>query len=154
VNPAPPGTRQLIDEFLACRRIAVVGVSRNPRDYSTLLFREFVKLGYDAVPVNPHAPELERRACFPRVQDIQPPVEAALLLTTPEATAQVIDGCAQAGVRLIWMRRAADAGVMEFCAVRRLRVIAGHCPFMFLRGAAWFHRLHGWVLKRAGAYPK
>lgn len=154
MTPAPPSTSQLIEEFLACRRIAVVGVSRNPRDYTALLFREFVKLGYDAVPVNPQAAELEGRACFPRMQDIQPPAEAALLLTTPEVTAQVIDGCVQADVRLIWMRRAADAGVMEFCAMRGLRVIAGHCPFMFLRGAPWFHRLHGWVLKLAGAYPK
>jgi len=154
VTPAPPGTRQLIEEFLACRRIAVVGVSRNPSDYTTLLFREFVKLGYDAVPVNPHAAELEGRPCFPRVQDIQPPVEAALLLTAPEVTGQVVDDCAQAGVGLIWMRRAADPGVMEFCAVRGLRVISGYCPFMFLPGAPWFHRFHGWLLKLAGAYPK
>jgi predicted CoA-binding protein len=154
MTPASPGARRLINEFLACRRIAVVGASRDPRDYTAHLFREFLKLGYDAVPVNPQATELDGRACFPRVQDIQPPVEAALLLTTPEATAQVIDGCAQAGLRLIWMRRTADAGVMEFCAVRGLRVIAGHCPFMFLRGAAWFHRLHGWVLRLTGSYPE
>ena len=154
MSTSPLATRQLIDDFLKRRRIAVVGVSRNPRDYTTLLFREFLQRGYDAVPVNPHAAEVEGLACFARVQDIQPPVEAALLLTPPEVTAQVVSDCAEAGVPLIWMRRAADPGVMEFCGVRGLRVIAGHCPFMFFPDARWFHRFHGWLLKLAGKYPR
>jgi len=154
VTASSAGTRQLIGEFLKCRRIAVVGASRNPRDFNAGLFREFLRRGYDAVPVNPHAAELEGRTCYARVQDIPPPVEAALLLTVPEVTRQVLDDCAQAGVPLIWMRRAADVGTMELCAARGLRLIAGYCPFMFLPGAPWFHRFHGWVLKLAGACPK
>ena len=154
MSASPPATRQLIDDFLKRRRIAVVGVSRNPRDFNTQLFREFLQRGYDAVPVNPHPAELEGRACFPRVQDIQPPVEAALLLTPPEVTAQVVNDCAEAGVRLIWMRRAADPGVMESSGMRGLRLISGHCPFMFFPDAPWFHRFHGWLLKLAGKYPR
>ena len=39
--------------FLATRRFAVVGVSRNEKDFSRYLLRELLARGYDAVPVNP-----------------------------------------------------------------------------------------------------
>jgi predicted CoA-binding protein len=146
--------RTLIDDFLSAKRVAVVGVSRNPRDFNTGLLREFLRRGYDAVPVNPHASQIEGRPCFARIQDIQPPVEAALLLVKPEITHQVLEDCAAAGVRRVWMFRAAPAGTAEFCRQHDIGLIAGYCPHMFLPGAAWFHRFHGWLLKRTGAYPR
>ena len=53
------------NEFLAQRRIALVGVSRNPRDLSRTLFRELRRRGYDVVPVNPDAGVGRRRTVPP-----------------------------------------------------------------------------------------
>ncbi len=39
--------RKAIDEFLAHRRLAIVGVSRNARDFSRSVYREFEKQGVD-----------------------------------------------------------------------------------------------------------
>ena len=50
-------SKQSIDSFLSCRRIAVLGVSRDPKDFSRSVFRAFVERGYDAVPVNPNGGE-------------------------------------------------------------------------------------------------
>ncbi len=146
--------RALIDDFLGARRLAVVGVSRNPRDFNTALLREFLRRGYDAVPVNPNATQIEGCACFARVQDIQPPVEAALLLIKPEVSQQVLEDCTAAGIRRVWMFRSAPAEAAEFCRQHGIGLIAGYCPHMFLPEAAWFHRFHGWVLKLTGAYPR
>ena len=41
-------SKQAIDSFLSCRRLAVVGVSRDPKDFSRALFRAFVERGADA----------------------------------------------------------------------------------------------------------
>jgi len=153
VTASPAGTRRLIDEFLKCRRIAIAGVSRNPRDFSAGLFREFLKRGYDAVPVNPNAAQVEGRTCYPRVQDIQPPVEAALLVTRPEVSARVVKDCAEASIHLVWMLRTADPAATEFYRQHGLGIIAGYCPYLFLPEAAWFHRLHGWFMRLTGAYP-
>jgi predicted CoA-binding protein len=35
-------SKRAIDSFLSCRRIAVVGVSRDPKDFSRAVFRAFV----------------------------------------------------------------------------------------------------------------
>ena len=66
-------SKQSIESFLSCRRIAVFGVSRDPRDFSRSVFRAFVERGYDAVPVNPHGGEAEGRPCARTRRSAPPP---------------------------------------------------------------------------------
>ena len=84
-----------IQEFLGRKRFAVVGVSRNAKDFTRSLFRELRTRGYDAVPVNPGVSEIEGVRCFPGVAAIPEPVEAALLLTSPAVTDEVVKQCAR-----------------------------------------------------------
>jgi predicted CoA-binding protein len=147
-----------ITTFLSRKRIAVIGVSQQSQDFSRALFREFLGRDYDAVPVNPAAQDIEGRRCFARVQDISPPVDAALLMTSPAVTDTVVRDCAAAGIRQVWMYRgvgrgAVSAEAVKFCESQGMSVISGECPYMFLPGAAWVHRIHGLVRKLSGAYP-
>jgi predicted CoA-binding protein len=48
-----------ITKFLECKRVAFVGVSRDPHHFSRSLWREFLAKGYDPVPVDPQATEIE-----------------------------------------------------------------------------------------------
>ena len=76
----PTPSLDVIEDFLAQKRIAMAGVSRNPKDFSASLFQELCRRGYDVVPVNPNASEVLGKACFAHVQDIQPKVDAVLLM--------------------------------------------------------------------------
>ncbi len=148
-----------IRDFLGQKRFAVVGVSRQPADFSRALFREFVERGYDAVPVNPEAHEIDGRPCFSRLQEIQPPVEGVLLMTAPAVTDSLVRECAAAGIKRVWMFRGGGKGAVSsdavrFCESSGISVIPGECPFMYLPGSAWFHRLHGFVRKITGSYPR
>ena len=148
-----------IRDFLAQKRIAIVGVSQQPRDFSRTLFRDFRKRGYEVVPVNPAVREIEGQTCFARVTEIQPPVSTVLLMTPPAVTDSVVRDCADAGVQRVWMYRAGGAGAVSsdaaaFCQSRGIAVIPGECPYMFLSGASWYHGLHGLVRKIQGAYPR
>lgn len=154
----PASSLESIERFLALKRFAMTGISRNPRDFSVMLFDEFGRLGYDVIPVNPNVSTIRDRACFPRVQDIQPPVTAALLMTTPDVTESVVADCAAAGITHVWMYRAAGKGAISpkaiaFCQERGIEVIPGECPFMFL-GSGGIHRLHGFFRKLTGRYPR
>jgi predicted CoA-binding protein len=148
-----------IQDFLAQRRFAIVGVSRQPKDFSRALLREFRQRGYDAVPVNPEAREIEGQPCFSRLQEVEPPVEGALLMTSAALTDKLVRDCAEAGVKRVWMYRASGKGAVsadavKFCDSNGISVIAGECPLMFLPGGAWFHRFHGLIRKIAGSYPR
>ena len=151
-------TREVIEDFLARKRLAIVGVSRNPKDFSRGLLRELRRRGYEMVPVNPHAAELDGQPCFARVQDIAPPVDGALVMTLPEMTDNVVRDCAVAGITRVWMHRAVGKGAVsqtavDFCHHNGIRLVSGFCPYMFLPNAEFFHRLHGFFKKLAGKFP-
>jgi predicted CoA-binding protein len=152
-------TRHDIDDFLGRKRLALVGVSRNPKDFSRGLFLELCRRGYDMVPVNPQMTELDGHSCFSRLQDVTPPVAGALVMTPSEKSEQVVRDCAEAGITRVWLHRGAGKGAVskaavDFCHERGLRLIEGHCPYMFLPETPFFHRLHGFFLKLLGRYPK
>ena len=149
---------EMIQDFLSVKRIAMIGISRNPKDFSDKLFEEFCRQGYDMVPVNPAADEIHARKCFRRLQEIDPPVDAVLFMTSPALTEALIDDCIEAKVLRVWLYRAGGQGAVSENAVRKcqeagIRVVPGECPFMFLRDVGVFHRIHGFVRKITGHYP-
>jgi predicted CoA-binding protein len=138
---------RLAADFLAQRRLAVVGVSRDPKDFSRGLFRELKKRGYDLVPVNPAGGEIEGVLCATRVQDIRPPVDGALLMTRPEISEQVVRDCAAANISRVWLHRgigpgAASPAAVELCRHHGIAVVEGECPYMFLPAPGLVHRAH------------
>lgn len=155
-------TRQQIAAFLGHKRIAAIGVSRNPADFTRNLLREFRKKGYEVIPVNPAVEEIDGTRCFARVQDLEPVVAAALLLTSPAATESVVRDCVAAGITHIWMYGTSGAGgagavsqsAVDFCREHGVNVVIGECPFMFLPKAGFPHRVHGFIRKIIGSYPR
>ncbi|HEX8924438.1 MAG TPA: CoA-binding protein [Terriglobales bacterium] len=151
-------TRALISKFLALPRFAVIGVSRNPKDFSRMMLHELLKRGYDAVPVNPAlGSEVEGRKCYASVRDITPPVSAALIMTSAEMTDKLVAECAECDIDLVWMHRATGRGAVSdnavaFCREHGIEVIPGECPFMFLPKNG-FHAIHGFIRKLTGSYP-
>ncbi len=153
-----PTSIEDVREFLSHKRIALVGVSRDPKDFSRMVFRDMCDRGYDMVPVNPGADELESRRCFGRVQDVDPPPEGALVMTAAQDTERIVHDCIEAGVRRVWMHRGGGQGsvseeAVAFCRSNGIRLVEGYCPFMFLPGVSPIHRVHRFFLKVLGRYP-
>jgi len=147
-----------IDDFLAQKRFAFVGVSRRRNDFSRELFRAFAKKGWEPVPVHPQAGEIEGVRCFPHIADVYPPVDSVLLMTSPSVTDTVAEECVAAGVKRVWFYGGAASGALNVqavgrCAGQGMSVIAGECPLMFLPGTGIVHRVHGLVKKIRGTYP-
>lgn len=138
------------EAFLAHRRLAVVGVSRDSRDFSRAVVRELTRRGYDVVAVNPIGGEGRNGMPFVRrVQDIDPPVEAAILMTPPAVTTEVVKDCGQAGIRHVWMhqgvgRGAASPEAIAHCREHGIEFVTGACPLMYLPEMAFVHRAHRW----------
>src|SRR5262245_21679615 len=144
----------LANRFLAERRFAFVGVSRNPADFSRGLFRELARRGYDVVPVNPGVEEVDGRRCHARLQDVEPPVAAAFVMTPASRSAQVVKDAVAAGVRTVWLHRGVGPGSVTEEAVglgreNGLAVLEG-CPYMYLEKTEAIHRLHGFFHRLFG----
>jgi predicted CoA-binding protein len=144
--------RSSIDEarnfLLSARKLAVVGVSRNPQDFSRFIFRELRERDLDVVPVNPALAEADGVRAFARVAELDPPPDAVLLMVPSAAAEESVLDCLRARVGKIWFHRGAGPGsasdaVLALCAANRVEVIQGLCPMMALPGASFPHRVHG-----------
>ena len=63
-----------IDEFLGQKTLALVGVSRSPRQFANSAFRELRKGGYRLFPVHPEMDSFDGTPCYRRLVDIPEPV--------------------------------------------------------------------------------
>lgn len=148
-----------VNDFLAQKRIAVAGVSRDTKQPANLIFRTLRKAGYEVVPVNPAAEEVEGTACYRDIKSIPGGVEAVMVVTSPDVAEQVVRECSELPVSRLWLHRSFGAGsvsedAVAFCRERGMSVIAGGCPLMFLPGADMGHKCMRWVLRLTGGLPK
>lgn len=149
--------REAAHQFLQEKRVAIVGVSREPTETANAIFARFRAQGYEVFPVNPAAQEVEGVPCYARVQDIPGGVGAAMLVTTPAASAVVARDCVAAGVRWVWMHRSIGDSVSEEAVIylrqNQVNVIPGACPMMFLApdGA---HKAMCWLMQAVGRIPR
>ena len=140
---------ELAKEFLAQRRIAVAGVSRNESEAANGIYRTLRDKGYQVFAVNPHADTVENDPCYANMQAIPGGVDGAILVTTPEQSTQVVQDCVAAGVPRVWMHNntfmpssVSDEGT-AVCRENGIKVIAGGCPMMFFDP---FHKCMKWAL--------
>lgn len=138
-----------------------MGASRNPNDFSRRMLHELVARGYDMVPVNAsEGPvEMEGRPVYRRLSDVPGPLEGALLMTPASVTASIAKEVLETGVPRVWLHQgvgpgAVDAKTVELLRGRGVDVVAGECPLMFLDGGTGVHRLHGWIRRLFGTYPR
>jgi uncharacterized protein len=142
--------------LLHAKRIAVVGVSRDPRAFSRFLVRELAGRGHDVIPVNPALADAEGLRAFARVQDVTPAPDAALLLVPPARAEEAVRDCLVARVKRIWFHRGAGPGTasdaaLALCQANGVELVQGLCPMMALPAASFPHRAHGFF-RRALAY--
>jgi predicted CoA-binding protein len=148
-------TRQDIQEFIAERTIAVVGMSRAPQSFSANATKELKAKGYRIFPVNPNAAEIQREKCFPSLAALPEPVGAVLFLTPPAATERAVREAAEAGMTLMWIQQGAESKeALAFCQEKNLHAVSGHCILMFAEPVGSFHKVHRWFKNLFGGLPK
>jgi len=147
-------------EFLAKRRIAVTGVSRNAREHgANYVFRRLRECGYSVVPINPNVTEIEGARAFPDLASIPGGVEAVVIGTRPETALATMRECIALGIGYVWMHRSFGGGSVSPDAAQLgryagLTVIEGGCPLMFGPTADIGHKILRPILQWTGAVPK
>jgi uncharacterized protein len=152
--------KQAALEFLTAKRIAVTGVSRHPQGHgSNAVFGRLKERGYDVVPVNPMATEIDGIACYPDLRSIPDGVEAVVIGTKPERAEATVRECVELGIPRVWMHRLGGGGSVSAEATAYGRehgvvVIDGGCPLMFGPTSDGFHRAVCGLAKLTGGVPR
>ena len=89
-----------LDPFFTPRSIAVVGASRDPRKLGYIILDNLLRDGFRGpiYPVNVGAGSILGLTARARLQEIDDPVDLAVVVVPAEAVAAVIDDCASANV--------------------------------------------------------
>ncbi len=147
-------------EFLAHKRIAVTGVSRDPKNHgSNFVYRRLQERGYDVFPVNPNAEEVEGDHCYADLHSIPEGVEAVVIGTKPERAEATMHECAELGIKHVWMHRGPGPGSVsptatEWGRAHGIAVIDGGCPCMFAPTADPGHKVMRSVFTLTGNVPR
>ncbi len=147
-----------VTEFLAGKRIAVTGVSRDRRHFANAIYRKLQTSGHEVFPVNPRATEVEGVRCYPDVDAIAGPLDGVLVASPPSASLALVRQCADRGVSRIWFHRSfgdgsVSAEAVRECAARGLSCIVGGCPMMYVAPVDPAHRCMRWLLRWRGRVP-
>lgn len=151
---------QAADRFLANRRIAVTGVSRDPSGHGgNVIYQRLRERGYEVFAVNPNADTVEGDPAFMDLKSIPGGVDAVLIATRPSITEQTMRECVELGIDQVWMHRALGAGSVSdeasaFGREHGVTVIDGGCPLMFEPCDDGVHRFMRRLFTWTGKVPK
>jgi uncharacterized protein len=105
-----PKIKDAASEFLANRRVAVTGVSRQPKNHgSNVVYQRLRKRGYEVFAVNPNVDEVEGDRCYHDLRSIPGGVDAVVIATKPERAEDTMRECADLGIKHVWMHRGPGA---------------------------------------------
>jgi predicted CoA-binding protein len=124
-----------IKQFLAGRRFAVVGASKDRAKYGNKVLRAYLQNHRDVVPVNPGAEEVEGVLAYPDLASVPDEIDGVSIVTPPAVTDKVVEQALGRGIKHIWMQPGAESAAAIAVAEKSgANVIAGGpCVLVALR---------------------
>ena len=148
-------TKKEVTEFLAQKKLAVVGVSRNPQKFGNSVYRELKAKGYQVFPVNPKAETVEGDRCYPSLEALPEAVGGAVVVVPRDEVDNVVKDAVKAGIKRVWIQQSSETkAAIQYCEDNGVSVIHNECVMMFAEPAAFFHKFHRFVWGVAGKLPQ
>lgn len=147
--------KEKIDDFLAQRKLAVVGVSRDGKNFGWIILNDLRKRGYKVYPVNPNAEIVNNEKCYPDLINLPEKVDGAVLTVKPGIAAKIVNDALTAGVKKLWMQQGSESeDAIRLCEANGITEIHSECILMFASPTAVHHRMHRWVWRVIGRFPQ
>ncbi|MFC2064465.1 CoA-binding protein [Chloroflexota bacterium] len=136
----------LVENFLALKKIAIVGVSDQRETGCNLSYKKFKDTGYQVYAVNPRIDSFDGDSCYPNLRALPEKPDGVFILANPKVTELIVDECVEMGVEYVWMHcmmgtkpglnksmTSVSEDAVEKCRRNGIQVIPGSCPNQFLK---------------------
>lgn len=115
-----------VSTMLNAETYAVVGASRSPQKYGSLVYRSLKAAGKTAYAVNPNTVEIDGDRCFASLTDLPSVPEVAVMVVPPTVTETAVAECARLGIQNVWMQPGADSpAAVEACRAAGIAIVSG-----------------------------
>ena len=136
----------LVQDFLAQKTVAVVGVSNTRESGCNANYFKFKSCGYRVYPISPNTATFHGDTCYPDLKSLPEKPDAVFILANPSVTDKIVDQCIELGVKHVWMHclmgtkpglgagaSSVSPNAVEQCKQHGISVIPGSCPNQFLK---------------------
>ncbi len=143
-----------IEDFIAAEPVAMVGVSRNPKKFGQMAFKELKEKGLNVIPVNPATGEILGVKAYPNVNALPPEVRAIIIMTKKNQTLGIVREAKAKGIKNIWIQQMADTKeALKELEGTDINCVTGECILMHYKPSS-FHKFHRALNKFFGRFPK
>lgn len=136
----------LVKDFLAQKKIAVVGVSDKRETGCNAAYRKFKEAGYTVYPVNPRLSTYDGAPCYPDLRAIPDKPDGVFILANPKVAESLVEQCVELGIGRVWLHcmmgtkpglaanmTSVSAAAVQMCHDNGITVIPGTCPNQYLK---------------------
>lgn len=151
----PKTHQEMVQDFLAQKRIAVCGLSRTKDSGAGAIYLKLRDHGYQVFAVHPVAETLHGDRCYPNLSAIPGGVDAVFVMNSPDITDEIVDEALNLGIKRVWMHHngfapsSVSKAAVARCQDANVDVISVGCPMMFL-APDFGHKCMRWILKARG----
>jgi predicted CoA-binding protein len=147
-------SRSAIQEIIAQRTLALVGVSRGGKKFGNAILRELREKGDKVLPVHHQVEMIDGERCFPDLKSLPERVGAVIICVPPAQSEQILKQAVETGITRVWLQKGAESyKVLRFCESHNLTTVEGQCILMFAEPVKSVHSVHRWIWKLIGKYP-
>lgn len=143
-----------IEAFLMPRKFAFVGVSRDPKKFSRMAFKELTAKGYEMYPVNPNLDEIDGVKCYKDISELPAEIKHALFMTPKDNTAGALENAIQHGFTHFWIQQGAETKeAIDLANEKGVRLVSRTCIMMHADPSG-IHKFHRFLAKIFGSFQK
>lgn len=137
-----------IQSFIASKKIAIVGASRDGNKFGNAAAKELSERGYQVFYIHPQADEIDGHPTHPNLEAVKDQVESVWVNVPSENAEGVLRDAAAAGLAKVWLQQGADSpDLVNLGAELGLELVAGKCILMYAEPVRSFHKFHQVVWK-------
>lgn len=131
------------DEFLAVKKFALIGCSRDPKKFSRMAFKELGSKGFDIYPVNPLMDQVDDRQCYHDIDTLPEGIDRAVIMTPKEETTAIVEKAIARGMNYLWLQQGSEnPEALAFAEQHHVNVVSKACIMMFAHPVKSVHGFH------------
>ena len=147
-------TKKSIDAFFATRKLAIAGVSRNPKKFGFTVFKDLKEKGFVVIPIHPEADAIDGTPCLKSVSKLPADVSSLLIITPKSQTKDIVSEAMTMKIRNIWIQQMSEtAEALTLTQTGGVNLISRQCIFMFAEPVKGIHKFHRNIKRFFGGLP-
>lgn len=143
-----------IADFLALKKLAIVGVSAGGKKFGNAVLKNLREKGYTVYPINRKGIEINGEPTWSDLSQLPEKPEGVVAVVPPAETEKIVRQAKELGITKIWMQPGAESKeAIGFCRDNKMTAIHGQCIMMHAEPVKNIHGFHRWLWKLFGKLP-